>query len=133
MRAIPAMLLLSLLAGPPAHARPRHFWTDKKWWTGVAVIGAATALDGASTCQGLGRGGVETNLLIPGNPTCARVGYFMAGAFTFWTTIHAVDWHYSHDSPSRVERMAGLTAMPIGTLAVHLPSAIHNLQIPPPR
>lgn len=57
----------------------------------------------------------------------------MVGAFTFYTTLHAVEWHYSHGDPNKAWRTFGLVAMPAVAMGIHLPAARHNYELIEPR
>ncbi len=106
-------------------AAPRHWYSDKLWWAGTAVIGLSTALDAHSTCLGIAHGGYETNFFIAGTRSCATVGGFEAGAFVYWTGFHALEWHLTHDS-GKFPRVFGLVVIPTAAAASHGSAAIHN-------
>jgi hypothetical protein len=66
-------ILLLLIAVSPAQAQP-HFWRSKRFWIGVAVVGAAAAADGISTQKCLNRnaGCEEANPVFGVKPSVAR-------------------------------------------------------------
>ena len=121
-----------LLAGTTCQAAPNHFWKDKKWWIGTAVNGVVVGLDMHSTTQAQSRGGVESNPILGPHPSNGQIAGLGVGAFAFYTTVHAVEWHFSHDDDRKWVRIVGLVAIPAGAVAIHLPSAIHNYEIPTP-
>lgn len=148
-------LTLSLLVvfAVPAFAGPKHFYTDKKWWIGVAVIGAANALDALSTCQSAGRG-IETNPILGPNPSCKNVAGLTIGGFVIESGFHALSWHCQQDDffeqhpAGQKGRCYGLnqyegnhpilnqvlvySAIPAINVGFHIPAAIHNWGLPKP-
>lgn len=122
-----------LVAMLPMCASAKPFYKSKRWWAGVAVIGAAVALDAHSSCQAFSRGGLETNPLIYGTRSCGEVSGLMVGAFGFYTTMHALEWHVTQRDPNKAIGFTGLVALPAVALGVHLPAAIHNYGIEAPR
>lgn len=126
-----ALALALLLVAPLAGAAPKHWYSDKKWWAGEAVIGAAVFLDMHSTSQALHNGNTESNFLLGPHPSDGRVAAFGVGAFAYWTTAHAVDWHFFHNELLGF-RIFGYTAIPTAALITHLPAAIHNYGLPAP-
>lgn len=125
-----ALALALLLVAPLAGAAPKHWYSDKKWWAGEAVIGAAVFLDMHSTARAMGNpANVETNFILGPHPSDGRIALVGLGAFSYWTTFHALDWHFGHDD-TKPWRILGYTAIPAAALAVHLPAAIHNYELP---
>lgn len=131
--------LLFLAAAAPASADP--FYKHKRWWAGVAVIGAAVALDAHSSCRAFSHGAIETNPWIYGTRSCAEVSGLMVGAFGFYTTMHALEWHVTQNQPNKAIRIFGQVALPAVAVGIHVPAAIHNydldlrpapVRIPPP-
>src|ERR1700757_4824709 len=90
-----AMLALGMfiIAGSTSAGR-RHWYTDKKWWIGEAVIVGSTMADANSTCRGIKRGGVEQNVLLGPSPHCGHIYAFEGGAAGYWTVFHILDWHW---------------------------------------
>jgi hypothetical protein len=127
-----AIAAIVLLAVVPVEASPRHWFTDKKWWVGEAIIATSVALDAHSTCQAVGRG-VETSIAFPGPRSCGATAGISFGAFGFYTALHAAEWHVGHEDPNRVIR--GLTPWMISAAVapIHLHAAVHNYSLPAPR
>jgi hypothetical protein len=126
------LCLCSIIAlAIPAKASP-HWYKDKRWWAGEAIIGLSVALDAHSTCQAVGRG-VETSIAFPGPRSCAETAGISLGAFGFYTVLHAAEWHVGHDDPNKVIR--GLTPwmIPAAVAPIHLYAAAHNYGLPTPR
>lgn len=122
------LLLLSPLS---TFAAPRHWYTDKKWWLGEAVIAGAVFVDYHSTAINRGVGG-ETNPFLGPHPTTRGLVIVGASAFTYWTTLHAVEWHIGHDDPNKAWRIVGYTAIPVVAAAIHGTAAAHNYSLPAP-
>lgn len=118
-----------------ADATPRHWYTDKKWWVGEAVIVGSTMADAASTCRGVGRGGVEQNMILGPSPSCGHVFAFEVGATGYWTFFHALDWHLMNGENPDAKlgwRVFGYTVIPIAAFAVNGSAAIQNFGVPNP-
>lgn len=121
-------LLAILIIARPAESAPKHWYRDLKWWAGEAVIVTVTSLDAQSTCQGFSRGGVESAAILSGNHSCGTEVGVMAGGIAFYTTLHALEWHFGHKDESKIVRDLYPWAIPAVVTAVHLPAAIHNYE-----
>jgi hypothetical protein len=126
------IIVAILLSAISCQASPRHFWKDKQWLVGEAIIGLSVALDAHSTCQAVGRG-VETSLAFPGNHSCGTTAGISLGAFGFYTALHAAEWHVGHDDPNGVFRALTPWTVPAVVAPIHLYAAAHNYGLPAPR
>lgn len=124
-----ATVVLALAFATSASAEPKHWYKDKKWWIGEAVIAAAVAADYHSTAiqRGTGR---ETNMLLGPSPSNRRLVIVGSSAFGYWTALHVLDWHFWHDDPVKGWRTFGYTAIPVAAAAIHGSAAIHNYELP---
>lgn len=140
-RIILLSILLSLLAGT-AQAAP-HWYKDKKWWAGAAVIAGSIALDVQSTCRVFGRGYAESNPILRGSTNCGQI----AGVATAYTAgmigFHALAWHcesgklwhcrglnQDEGQNHKAWQTLSYTVFPAINAAVHIPSAVHNYRLP---
>jgi hypothetical protein len=127
------LLLAGIVLAAPAHARPRHWYTDWKWYAGEAVIVGAVVADGRSTCLGFSRGLVENNPLARGSQSCgASVGALTVGAVAY-TGLHA--WYHTlpSDSTPKFWKAVNVVAIPIVVCSFHCTAAINNYAQLPPR
>jgi len=127
-------LLLALSFAGTADARPRHWFTDPKWWLGEVIIASAIAADAHSTAD-RSRHLVEGNHLLGGNPSKLRVAGLASLSMGLQTTYHAAAWHYSvgDDDPSKAWRLVGYTAIPIVCVSIYGHAAVHNYQLDFPK
>lgn len=122
-------LFAILIMAAPAESAQKHWYRDWKTWAGVGIIGFSTGLDAHSTCQAFAHGAVETSLALNGNRSCATAAETMAGAFAFYTTLHALESHFGHKDESRFVRDVTPWAIPAVVAGIHLSAAIHNYEI----
>ncbi len=108
---------------------PSHpFYKDKYFWMGTTVIGAAVALDAASTSWGQGQKPpfIENNPLLGKHPSNAKlVGFGIAG-FGSYEVLHIFSYHESHRDPSKAWREIGRWAIPAIVASIHGHYAAHN-------
>src|SRR3974390_676398 len=128
MRKTLIVLTLFVTSAIPAFGSPKHWYTDKKWWVGEAVIVTAVALDMNSTAGAIHRGGWETNVFLCPHPSTRRIAIMGTAAGGYWTFFHALDWHFFHDD-SKGFRIFSYTAIPAIAVATHVPAAINNYSV----
>lgn len=113
-----AIVAMLLLLCPSLHAQP--FYRNWKWWVGTAAIGGAITLDlmssarVASVCPGC----QDSNPIIGSNTSA----HFVRGglvALAWEGGMHAVMYHYSHDSHHEAVRAAGYLSMPAQAWILH--------------
>lgn len=125
--------LCALLCGAQVDARPRHWYTDKQFWLGEAVIIGATVADAKTTCDGFHRGLVEGNPLDRGSHSCgATIGLLSIGTVVY-STLHIASYRMLQDDDSRRWRALSLVAVPAIACAFHCSAAIHNANLGPAR
>lgn len=134
-----AVALILLLLPVTAEAKPKHWFTDPKWWVGTALMGAAIAADAHSTSRGVGMGLREENWALGPKPSNARIAGISLGYFGIQTALHAGAWHFTHhvplaDSSGYDEdrlgwRILGYTALPATVLAINGHSAAKNYRL----
>ena len=151
LKSLVSLLSLASFLAIPASAKPKHWYLDKKWWAGTAVIGLSTALDAHSTCALTGRGS-ETNFILGPHPSCGKVALFELSGFAFNTALHALIWHCAQDdffeprppgqkgscyglnqyegSHSKVISLVVYTSIPAINVASHVSAAIQNYAVP---
>ena len=122
---ITTFIAATLLLAPTAQARPKHWYTDAKWWAGVAVIGAAVAADYATTAQLQRQGNVETNPILGPHPSNAKLAGVGTGAFAFYVGLHAAEYHLTRDD-TKPWRTASYLLMPAIVGGIHGYAAAHN-------
>ena len=147
------LILLPVFLVVPSFAGPKHFYTDKKWWIGVAVIGATSALDALSTCQTADRGS-ESNFILGLHPSCKSVAALEIAGFASQSGLHALAWHCQQDdflekhphgvhgrcyslneyegSHPVLNQVFIYSAVPAINAGIHVPAAIHNWSLPKP-
>lgn len=122
------LALLSLAAS--AEARPKHWYTDKKWWVGTALMGAAIAADAHSTSRGVGMGLQERNTWAFGSrPSNARIAGISLGYFAIQTSLHAAAWHVERNETSKPWNVLKYTALPTTVLVINGHDAAKNYQL----
>lgn len=124
-------LAILLLVAIPAHASPRHWYADKRWWVGEGIIALSVALDAHSSCLAVNRG-VDTSIAFPSRRSCGADTGIGLGAFAAYTALHAAEWHFGHDDPSRAIRALTPWMLPAVVAPIHLSAAIHNYMLPAP-
>lgn len=129
-------LLLALILLLPVHAeaRPKHWFSDKKWWVGEFFIAAAIGADAHSTIQRTNRQ-VEGNHLLGRNPSRAKVIGLASLSMGLQTSYHAFCWHLtSGEDDAKGWRIVGYTAIPTEVVAIYgLKGAVHNYQLEFPK
>lgn len=124
--------MLIIIAAGPASARPKHFYTDKKFWLSEAVIGTAIFLDYHSTAQH--RLGTESSPLLGTHPSTGRIagiGILDFGAETgFNIAFYKIARIGGQANETRTWDTLGYLSQPTISLATHLPAAIHNYGLP---
>jgi hypothetical protein len=122
-------LILAILCLPvAASAQPKHWYQDKKWWVGEAIIGAAIAADyGVSAHQGFVG---ESNVLLGPHPSTGRAVGVSLFAFGFESGVHILNWHLVvHNEPNKYWRAAGYLTMPAISAGAHGYAAIHDASL----
>jgi hypothetical protein len=135
MRKLAVMIALAAACAGSANARPKHWYTDKKWWIGEAINVGATMADADSTCRAVRRGAVEQNIILGPSPGCGHVFALEIGAAGYWTCLHILDWHLwdSNDpDPHLGLRVLGYTVIPVAAAAINGSAAIQNYGVPAP-
>lgn len=128
-------LTLSILLLPSiGAARPRHWFTDKKWWLGEFFIAAAIGADAHSTVQRTGRQ-IEGNHLLGRDPSRVKVIGLATLSFGLQTTYYAACWHLTTgEDDAKGWRIVGYTAIPVTVVSIYgLKGAIHNYQLEFPK
>jgi hypothetical protein len=123
------ILGLILLTAVSCGASPRHWFQDKRWWAGEAIIAGSVFLDAHSTCTRIGARGVETSIVFSGNRSCGASTGIGAGAIGFYTILHATEWHFGHDDPNKVIRALTPWMVPAAIAPIHLSAAAHNYSL----
>jgi hypothetical protein len=138
-RRITSLLIVVLLAATSAQGQRRwngkekHWYTDRFWWIGEAVIAAAFAADAHSSSYVRDRcpGCVETNLLLGSHPSNRAIAVDSSLFFGLYTAFHIGSWEACPDpnGDDKAWRVACYTAIPaiIGPLKIR--AAIHNYNL----
>ena len=128
------LLAILLLIAFPAEARPKHFFSDKKWWVGEFFIAAAIGADAHSTVQRTGRQ-IEGNHLLGPNPSRAKVIGLASLSMGLQTSYHAFCWHLTTgEDDAKGWRIVGYTAIPVEVVSIYgLKGAIHNYHLEFPK
>ncbi len=125
-------VLLILFWAQPGLARPRHWYTDRKFWVSEGVIGTAIFLDYHSTAAR--PYGSETNPFLgthPSNRRIAGIGLLDFGAETgFNLAFYKIARIGGQANETRTWNTLGYITEPAISLATHLPAAIHNYRLP---
>ena len=119
------LLCLLLLLSTPLEASPKHFYNDKWWWIGEAVIVSEVGIDAHVTSVGIRRGFTEENPLLGGHPSNGAVVIWAAGMTTLYTTGHVFTWHYLHGE----SRIASDLLVPGIATAVHVPAIVKDYEL----
>lgn len=106
-----------------------HWYKDKYFWIGVAVIGGSIAADAHSTSRFVDRGYAEGNPFLGPHPSHGRIAGFALLDFGAQTTFHALAWHESHQDPSKAWRMIGRFGEPVAAFAISGRQAITNYRL----
>ena len=94
------------------------------------MIGAAVALDAASTSRDIALGYVEQNRFVGPHPSNERlVGFGLLG-FGIYSGLNYVNWRLSHKDPSKEWRFFGHWAVPAVAAGFHGHYAWHNYSYP---
>lgn len=119
-RALLCILVLSFLPlAAQAQSKPKHFFQEKKWWIGEAVILASVAVDYAYSSRAISSGFQEGNILLGPYPSTGRmvgIGFAVAG---FWTAVHAGSYEIMKNDPSPAWRNLSLMSTPIEAGIIH--------------
>lgn len=127
-RIIVALLLIFFYASF-AQAQPNpHWYRDKWWWVGEAIIGSSIFMDGHSSARGQPYY-VEGNPLLGKHPSNARIAGFAGLDFGLQTTYHALAWHWSHDD-NKFWRNLGRWAIPTEVALIVGRQGIENYRLP---
>ena len=121
--------IFALGFAPVAGAKPRHWFTDPKWWGGEVVIGLSTAADGATTAHGLSLGLAESNPLLGGHP---RNGVIIGAGLSYFaiaTAIHVTAWKLLRNDPNKVWRNSRYFIVPAESATILGGRAIHNARL----
>lgn len=96
---------------------PRHWYKDKKWWAGEAVILGMAATQGIATSR-VKSGGTFAF----GNHTSnAKIALFEAGVnVPVFTGLHIFEWHLGHNDPNKYWRFTSYAAVPAADAAIGL-------------
>jgi hypothetical protein len=123
-----AMRLAPVPAGKLAFASkssPKHWYTDKWFWTGIAIQAAAVGADAWTTSQR--RSGLrETNGFIGGNPDNGSIAALSSVGFGVGFTCSVLAWQQSHDDPHLAWRLLGRWSLPIAAALIEGRSAVKN-------
>jgi len=133
MRYVVAFLLLMSLT-TAAEARPKHWFTDPKWWVGEFFIAAAIGADAQSTVLRTNRQ-VEGNHLLGKNPSRQSVIGVAVLSMGLQTTYHAFCWKLTvGEDDLKGWRIVGYTAIPTEVVAIYgLKGAVHNYHLEFPK
>ena len=130
MKTIMALLITMALFCGSADAKPRHWYTDKKWWIGEAVITAAVVADAHSTSRGVGMGFTERNTWAFGSrPSNGRIAGVSAGYFAIQTTLHATAWHVERNETNKYWNTAKYVGVPAAVAIINGHNAALNYQL----
>ena len=136
---VTSLLIVLLLAATSAQAQRRwngkekHWYTDRLWWIGEAVIAGAFAADAHSSSYVRDRcpGCRETNLLLGPHPSNRAIAVDSSLFFGLYTAFHIGSWKACPDPDwdDKAWRVACYTAIPaiIGPLKIR--AAIHNYNL----
>jgi len=136
---VTSLLIVLLLAATSAQAqrrwngKERHWYTDRLWWIGEAVIAGAFAADAHSSAFVRDRcpGCRETNLLLGPRPSNRAIAVDSSLLFGLYTAFHIGSWKACPDPDwdDKAWRAACYTAIPaiIGPLKIR--AAIHNYNL----
>jgi len=91
-----------------------HWYKDKYFWMGTAVIAGAVVADAHSTAT-RPRGAVESNPLLGFHPTTGKIVGVSAANFGINFALHAAAWHESHQDPSQAWRQIGRWGVPVAS------------------
>lgn len=103
-----------------------HWYTDKYFWAGQSVIGAAVAADYTSTA--LYKGGAEQNWLLGPHPSSKRLALVGTSAFATYSSLYVWDWKLSHNDPSKFWHNLGRWGIPAVAAVIHGYGAAHNFR-----
>jgi hypothetical protein len=124
---VAGLVLGFCLQGIEAEAKPRHWYSDWKWWGGEAVIVTAAGLDGKTSCDVYKRGYVEGNLINRGNTSCGEAAGILFGDAAFYTALHLLNHKYLVGSDKRWVNIVGRAGVPGAVAAIHAQAIELNL------
>lgn len=124
MRCLAAFLLLA--AAVPARADKKPWYKNPEWFARKAVIGAALAADGLTTCQAYARGAVESGVIGGGGHSCRLAGFQMGAAFAYYNVLDYASVRFLRDDPSPKWRFASRWSIPAVVGIIHGLAAKHN-------
>lgn len=134
MRKTLATAVALIFLATPLAAKPKHFYSDKKWWIGVGVIGAVALLDGISSEHAYNRGAVEVGWdaspLIGAHPSPAASAGYCFGEFAVGAAFHWGAWKATHNDTSKYWRFAGYTTVPAIWTGIGTPTIVNNFRFP---
>jgi len=115
-----------------AWAAPRqhdHWYKDKVFWAGIAVIAASQVLDAHSTASGFGHHISEANPILGPHPSSTKIGVYTFGYFTFQSALHVAAYKQSHNDPSKAWRLIGQWGLPATAASVNGIQGIKNYRL----
>lgn len=110
--------------------RNDHWYKDKTFWLGVAVIGASIALDAHSTSHDLNVPGIiEKNPFLGPHPSNAKITGFSTLYFGAQFGFHVAAWKLSHNDPSKPWRTFGQWTVPASAVAINARQGVLNYRL----
>lgn len=106
--------------------RHDHWYKDKTFWAGIAIIGASQALDAHSTARGFGHGVPEANPILGPHPSNTKIAVYTFSYFTVQSAFHVVNWKLSHNDPSKSWRLIGQWGLPASAFGINGVQGIKN-------
>jgi hypothetical protein len=115
------VLVSSGMIPAQAQSAAAHFWCDKHFWIGEAIIAAGIAADEYSTHKALSicQGCQETSFLLPARPSG---GALIAAGFELLageSAMNIVTHRLMANDPNKYWRFAGLYAWPLTAATLH--------------
>jgi len=128
-----AAALLTISLTSVAEARPKHWFTDPKWYLGEFFVAASIGADAASTVQRTNRQ-IEGNRFLGRNPSRQKVIGVAVLSMGLQTTYHALAWHLTvGEDDTKPWRVVAYTAVPIICMSIYGPAAVHNYHLEFPK
>jgi hypothetical protein len=108
------------------HAPKDHWYKDKYFWIGAAIIAGSIAADGHSTSLGRSRGLVEGNPVLGSHPSNGKIVGVSSLAFGIQFALHIAARTVSHDDPNQAWRQFGRWAVPGVVVSINGRNAVNN-------
>ena len=124
-----AVSVMITLSASLAEAKPKHFYQDKYWWAGVAVIAAGEVADGYTASRAVGTTLADEDPFIGSSITVKQINIIEGARFIAMTGLHAASYEVMRKDPSKAWRVASKIDIPAISLTGSLYGTAANLHV----